>query len=213
MVLITHGIHATEVGGSQSAARLRTVSPLERAADPRDPGQRDPAGCPVAESGRLQWLPTGTTARGHTGRRHEPAVAVPPLHRARQQSRLVRVHAERDAGSRSTRAHNVWHPQIVHDIHQQGRRGARFFFPPYLDPVEPNVDPRDRDGVNQLGTFDGVGDDRARGRRASVSTASTMPGRRRARTALPWRRPDSERDRVREHRDAVRPAVRRLQSR
>ena len=25
--------------------------------------------------------------------------------------------------------HNVWHPQIVHDIHQQGARGARLFLP------------------------------------------------------------------------------------
>ena len=33
--------------------------------------------------------------------------------------------------------HNVWHPQIVHDIHQMGSEGARLFVPPYLDPVEP----------------------------------------------------------------------------
>jgi hypothetical protein len=48
--------------------------------------------------------------------------------------------------------HNVWHPQIVHDIHQMGSDGARLFLPPYLDPVEPNVDPLLIDGVNALGT-------------------------------------------------------------
>jgi len=48
--------------------------------------------------------------------------------------------------------HNVWHPQIVHDIHQMGSEGARLFLPPYLDPVEPNVDPLLVDGVNALGT-------------------------------------------------------------
>jgi hypothetical protein len=48
--------------------------------------------------------------------------------------------------------YNVWHPQIVHDIHQQGSNGARLFLPPYLDPVEPNVDPLLIDGVNALGT-------------------------------------------------------------
>ena len=47
--------------------------------------------------------------------------------------------------------HNVWHPQIVHDIHQMGSEGARLFVPPYLDPVEPNVDPVLIDGVNALG--------------------------------------------------------------
>ncbi|HLM24993.1 MAG TPA: M14 family zinc carboxypeptidase [Pyrinomonadaceae bacterium] len=35
--------------------------------------------------------------------------------------------------------HNVWHPQIVHDIHQQGALGSRLFLPPYMPPVEPNV--------------------------------------------------------------------------
>src|SRR5213079_438552 len=48
--------------------------------------------------------------------------------------------------------HNVWHPQIVHDIHQQDTDGSRLFLPPYLDPVEPNVDPLLVDGVNALGT-------------------------------------------------------------
>lgn len=47
--------------------------------------------------------------------------------------------------------HNVWHPQIVHDIHQMGSEGARLFLPPYLDPIEPNVDPLLVDGVNALG--------------------------------------------------------------
>ena len=33
-----------------------------------------------------------------------------------------------------------WHPQIVHDAHQMGTRGARLFVPPYADPWDPNVD-------------------------------------------------------------------------
>ena len=28
--------------------------------------------------------------------------------------------------------HNVWHPQIVNDIHQQGENGSRLFLPPYI---------------------------------------------------------------------------------
>src|SRR5216110_317757 len=47
--------------------------------------------------------------------------------------------------------HNVWHPEIVHDIHQQDSDGSRLFLPLYLDPVEPNVDPLLVDGVNALG--------------------------------------------------------------
>ena len=47
--------------------------------------------------------------------------------------------------------HNVWHPQIVNDIHQQQANAARIFIPPYMDPIEPNVDPMLIAGVNQLG--------------------------------------------------------------
>jgi len=43
-------------------------------------------------------------------------------------------------------------PEIVHDIHQMDANGARLFLPPYLDPVEPNVDPLLIDGVNALGS-------------------------------------------------------------
>ena len=48
--------------------------------------------------------------------------------------------------------HNEWHPQIVHDVHQQRVTGSRFFVPPWLDPVEPNVDPALIAGANALGT-------------------------------------------------------------
>ncbi|NNF13877.1 MAG: hypothetical protein HKN72_11670, partial [Gemmatimonadetes bacterium] len=49
--------------------------------------------------------------------------------------------------------HNAWHPQIVHDVHQMGSRGARIFFPPYIEPWEPNIDPAITTAVNQLGAY------------------------------------------------------------
>lgn len=49
--------------------------------------------------------------------------------------------------------HNVWHPQIVHDIHQQGALGSRLFLPPYMAPVEPNVPRQIVEGYTQLGDW------------------------------------------------------------
>ncbi len=37
--------------------------------------------------------------------------------------------------------HNVWHPQIVYDVHQMGPSGPRMFVPPWMDPIDPNIDP------------------------------------------------------------------------
>src|SRR6185295_9558859 len=51
------------------------------------------------------------------------------------------------------RVHNVWHPQIVHDIHQQGAMGSRLFLPPYMQPVEPNVPKQIVDGYTELGEW------------------------------------------------------------
>ena len=49
--------------------------------------------------------------------------------------------------------HNVWHPQIVNDIHQQGANGARLFVPPYMRPVEPNVPKQIIEGYTELGNY------------------------------------------------------------
>ncbi|MCZ2146370.1 MAG: hypothetical protein LC126_01175, partial [Bryobacterales bacterium] len=39
-----------------------------------------------------------------------------------------------------SRLHNPWHPQIVYDVHQQGTAASRMFVPPWMDPIDPNVD-------------------------------------------------------------------------
>ena len=40
-----------------------------------------------------------------------------------------------------SRLHNAYRPQIVYDVHQQGANASRIFVPPWLDPIEPNIDP------------------------------------------------------------------------
>ena len=32
-----------------------------------------------------------------------------------------------------------WFPEIIYDLHQMGNKGARFFVPPFFDPLNPNV--------------------------------------------------------------------------
>ncbi|HEX6183752.1 MAG TPA: M14 family zinc carboxypeptidase [Pyrinomonadaceae bacterium] len=51
------------------------------------------------------------------------------------------------------KVHNAWRPQIVHDIHQQGAYGSRLFLPPYMKPVEPNVPRQLVEGYTELGHF------------------------------------------------------------
>src|SRR5688572_1182470 len=67
--------------------------------------------------------------------------------------------------------HNVWHPQIVHDIHQQSEFGSRLFLPPYMPPVEPNVPKQLIDGYTELGNWM-AGELRAKGFQG-ITTNST----------------------------------------
>ncbi len=64
-----------------------------------------------------------------------------------------------------SRLHNVWHPEIVYDVHQQGAYASRMFIPPWLDPAEPNVDPILLQEMNEIGTS-----------MAADLTARGMPG-------------------------------------
>ncbi len=47
---------------------------------------------------------------------------------------------------------NKWHPQIVYDVHQMGENQARLFVPPWMDPVDPNIDPILASLCNMIGT-------------------------------------------------------------
>jgi hypothetical protein len=51
-----------------------------------------------------------------------------------------------------SKLHNVWHPEIVYDVHQQGPYASRLFVPPWMDPIEPNIDPILMQETNMLGT-------------------------------------------------------------
>ena len=152
IVLITSSIHSTEVGG-----HLTPVALAYRLATDTSPSTRaildnvilwlvpslNPDGLSIVSKWYNRTL--GTSAEGT-----EP----PELYHHytghdnnRDWYAFTQVETQLTVDS----LHNVWHPQIVHDIHQMGSDGARLFLPPYLDPVEPNVDPLLIDGVNALG--------------------------------------------------------------
>jgi len=51
-----------------------------------------------------------------------------------------------------SKLHNVWHPEIVYDVHQMADNAARLFVPPWLDPAEPNIDAILMQEMNMYGT-------------------------------------------------------------
>jgi hypothetical protein len=154
VVLITHSIHATEVGGAQMAARM-----LYRLASSNDPKIREILDnvilldIPSLNPDGLQWVVD--YYRQYVGTEFEGA-SLPWLYQfyvGHDNNRDWYAFTQKETVLTINGAHNAWHPQIVHDIHQMGATGARIFMPPYIDPWEPNIDPALAAAVNQLGTY------------------------------------------------------------
>lgn len=49
------------------------------------------------------------------------------------------------------RVQNVWRPHVVFDMHQMGSDGARYIVPPFIDPIDPNVDPILQEELSAMG--------------------------------------------------------------
>ncbi len=153
IVLITSSVHSTEVGGHLAPAIL-----AHRLATGNDPAIRS-----ILDETVLFLVPSlnpdGVTivSRWYERTRGTPAdgTSPPELYHpyvGHDNNRDWYAFTQRETRMTVDSLHNVWHPQIVHDIHQQGQFGSRLFIPPYLDPVEPSVDPLLVWGVNSLGT-------------------------------------------------------------
>jgi hypothetical protein len=153
IVLITSSVHSTEVGGHfapailahrlASATDSATLAILDETVLLLVPSL-NPDGVTIVSDWYNRTL--GTPAEGSS----PPQLYHPYVGHDNNRDWYIFTQVETQLTVDSL--HNVWHPQIVHDIHQQGPYGSRLFLPPYMDPVEPNVDPLIVWGVNALGT-------------------------------------------------------------
>ena len=154
VVLITQGIHATEVGASQMSANLAyelASSDSERVREILD--EVILLQVPSLNPDGLHWVAEWYTSL--VGTEFEGAT-LPWLYHSyvgHDNNRDWYAFTQDETVLTVEKAHNAWHPQIVHDVHQMGGNGARMFFPPYIEPWEPNVDPALTSAVSQLGTY------------------------------------------------------------
>ncbi|MFQ5538406.1 MAG: M14 family zinc carboxypeptidase [Gemmatimonadota bacterium] len=154
VVLVTHGIHATEVGGSQMAARL--LWRLATSDEPRVRRILDEVillDIPSLNPDGLQWVVDWYERWVGTEFEGAPLPWLYQFYVGHDNNRDWYAFTQDETINTIRGAHNAWHPQIVHDIHQMGGTGARIFFPPYIDPWEPNIDPALTAAVNQLGSY------------------------------------------------------------
>ena len=153
VVMITNAIHSTEVGTSQSAAKL-----AHRLASATDEKTREILDnvivlqIPSLNPDGTQWVNDFYNEHAGTAFDGRPPPWLYHFYTGHDNNRDWYTFYQKET-QHTVRAQNEWHPQIVHDIHQMGGGGARMFFPPYIDPMEPNVDPALVSAVNQLGSW------------------------------------------------------------
>ncbi len=152
IVVLTFSIHSTEVGGTFSATELayrlaaESTPELEQILDQTVivmVPSLNPDGTDIVADWYHKTL--GTPAEGS---------APPRLYHhyvGHDNNRDWYAFTQVETQLMVDKVLNLWRPQILHDVHQMGTDGARFFVPPYIDPWEPNIDPAIIAGVNALG--------------------------------------------------------------
>jgi hypothetical protein len=154
VVLITQGIHATEVGASQMSATL--AYELAASDAPEILEILDNVivlQIPSLNPDGLQWVADWYTEHEGTDFEGAPLPWLYHFYTGHDNNRDWYALTQKETVLTVEHAHNAWHPQIVHDVHQMGSYGARIFVPPYIEPWEPNVDPGLVTAVTQLGTY------------------------------------------------------------
>jgi len=153
VVLITCSIHATELASTQSAVEfayhlLTEDTPRFRAILQNTIFLLVPSLNPDGVDIVTRWYrrTLGTPFEG-TG--------PPELYQkytGHDNNRDWYMFTQKETQLTIAKLHNVWHPQIVYDVHQMGSNAARIFVPPWLDPIEPNIDAILMQESNMIGT-------------------------------------------------------------
>jgi hypothetical protein len=152
-VLITSAIHSLEVGAGQVPLRIAHRLASDTSAETRRILREAivllvPSLNPDGLQMVTDWY---ESTLGHPWEGAEPPFLYHP-YTGHDNNRDWYTFTQRETQLTVTKVYDVWHPQIVHDIHETESRGFRFFVPPWLDPVEPNVDPLIVSAANALGT-------------------------------------------------------------
>jgi hypothetical protein len=151
VMIITFNIHSTEIASSQTAATF-----VYRLASGNDPETLNilkntilllvPSQNPDGEQLVVDWYKKtlGTPSEGTS----------PPVLYAKyvgHDDNRDWVGLTQSEQFDTAQVINAWHPQILYDLHQQGANAPRLFLPPWVDPIDPNVDPLLVYSMNALG--------------------------------------------------------------
>jgi hypothetical protein len=152
VVLITCSIHSTEVASTSTAVQFAWR--MATASDPKTRAILDQVILILVPSLNPDGVDKVTAWYRKTLGTPFEGTAPPELYHkyvGHDNNRDWYIFSQQETRLTIEKLHNRWHPQIVYDVHQMGANQARIFVPPWLDPIEPNVDPILAQWANALG--------------------------------------------------------------
>ncbi len=152
--LITMNIHSNEIAASQESVEL--AHQLATANDPKLLNILDntillivPSLNPDGQDMITKWY-RGTVGSKYEGSRMPQKYHFYADHDNNRDWFFFNLQESRNLAKV---LYHEWLPQVVMDQHQMGSNRARFFLPPYADPVNPNVVPSLSANVNLFGKY------------------------------------------------------------
>ena len=140
VILIQGNIHGSEIAASQMAMtlayRLATNDTLQRALE-QTVVLLIPSANPDGEQIITEWYRRGLGTAWEGG-------PVPWLYHpyvGHDNNRDWFMVTQRETRLVTDVLYRQWFPEILYDVHQMYAEGARLFVPPFVDPINPNVDP------------------------------------------------------------------------
>ncbi len=150
VILISNHIHATEVGSSQMGMTLA----YQLATDPELRRLLDSVVVLMIPSMNPDGLDTVVSwYRRYKGTRYEGGPLPWLYHKyvGHDNNRDWFMLTQVETRLVTRMLYKEWFPEIVYDVHQQGTSRERLFVPPFIDPVNPNLDPAIVAGINLVG--------------------------------------------------------------
>ena len=150
VILISNNIHSTEVASSQMgmtlAYRLATEPDLTRLLD-SVVVLMIPSMNPDGLDTVVSWY------RRHKGTRYEGGPLPWLYHKyvGHDNNRDWFMVTQAETRLVTRMLYTEWFPEVVYDVHQMGASGVRLFVPPFIDPVNPNLDPALVAAMNLVG--------------------------------------------------------------
>jgi len=152
IVLITCSVHATELASTHTAVEFAHRMATDNSAKTK--AILDNVILMLAPSINPDGLDIVTKwYRKTIGTPHE-GTSPPELYQkyvGHDNNRDWYIFSQAETRAVVSQLHNPWHPHIVYDVHQQGAFASRMFIPPWLDPLDPNVDPIIAQESNMVG--------------------------------------------------------------